>query len=68
MTEERKLPFKCPNPECGTIFSHPLSWFKQTKRISCPTCLKDFTVDCEKMPELKQWLKLIRESPLLDPP
>jgi hypothetical protein len=59
---ERKLPFKCPNPECGTILSQPISWFKETKRMGCAKCGHEFIVDFEKMPELKQWLKLIRES------
>jgi len=59
---ERKLPFKCPNPQCGTVFTQPLSWFKNTKRITCFACNHEFTVDFEKLPKLKPWLKYLQES------
>jgi len=62
MSEEQKLPFKCPNPECGTVITQLLSWFKDTKSFTCSRCGHEFTVDFEKLPELKDWLKAIRES------
>jgi hypothetical protein len=56
------LSFKCPNPECGTVFTQPLSWFKDTKSMECPACHHEFVVDFEKLPELQAYAKLIRES------
>ena len=60
--EEKRIPFKCQNPKCGTLFRMPLSWFKDTHHVYCFKCGQEFTVEAEKMPELKAWLEQISKS------
>ena len=60
--KETTVSFKCPSPECGTVFAQPLSWFTETKSMECPACNYTFTVDFEKLPEVKAYLNSLRET------
>jgi len=51
--EEKRVPFKCGNPKCGTVFWMPLSWFKDIHQVHCFNCGQEFTVEAENIPELK---------------
>ena len=59
---EKKIPFKCPNPKCGTLFRMHLSWFKDVHHVHCFNCGQEFTVEAEKIPELKVRLEQITKS------
>jgi len=60
--DQEKVPFKCQNPKCRTVFRKPLSWFKDTHHVHCFKCGQEFTVEAEKMPELKARLEEISKS------
>lgn len=58
--DEKKLPFKCPNPKCGTIFEQPLSWwFKKDQRFICTFCGGEFPLNAGNFPAATK--KLLRE-------
>jgi hypothetical protein len=60
--EEKKIPFKCQNPKCGTVFRMPLGWFKDLHHVHWFNCGQEFTVEAEKIPELKARLAQISKS------
>ena len=60
--EEKRIPFKCQNPKCGTLFRMPLSWFEDVHDVHCFNCGQEFTVEAEKIPELKARLEQITKS------
>jgi hypothetical protein len=53
--EEKKLLFRCPNPDCKYSFFKPLSWFQSNPVLDCPQCGIRATFDFDKMPGAKMF-------------
>jgi hypothetical protein len=53
--EEKTLPIKCPNPDCGTTFRITLHVLEK-RRIDCPTCRKTFMLDDQQVRNTKSTL------------
>lgn len=61
--KERRVRFKCFNPECPEVLEQPVDWFKDRISYSCPLCLKQIAIDFDLLPQhVKDLVEQIREE------